>query len=223
VPADPDVDLVARAIARDAEAVRTLVRQLGPIIRGRVAKALYRRKSTRDQRRDVGQEIADLTQEVFLALFDDDAKALRAWNSERGPLGGFVALLADHQVYSIFRSGRRRPWSDDLDVLAEPEASEAEAKSPETRVASKQTLDVILARMRADLTPKGYEVFVRLYVEEQSVEQVSRELAMTADAIYAWRTRLSKAVRAIAGDLEREGVSETTASPRTSSLEGDAP
>jgi len=220
---DPNAALVARAVARDAEAVRALVKCVGPVVHGRVAKALMRRRGPRGQRRDIAQEVEDLSQEVFLALFDDDARALRAWNPERGPLGGFVALIADHQVFSIFRSGRRRPWSDDIDVLAEPDATEAEANSPETRVASKQALDTLLDRLRAELSPRGFDLFMRLYVEEQAVETVSAELGMTADAIYAWRSRLSKVVRGMAAEMNGEEMSEIEGKARTSSVASQSP
>jgi RNA polymerase sigma-70 factor (ECF subfamily) len=218
-----DLDLVARAVARDPQAVRALVKGVGPVIHGRVAKALMRRRGGRGQRRDIAQEVQDLSQEVFLALFDDDARALRAWNPERGPLGAFVALIADHQVFSIFRSGRRRPWSDDIDILAEPEAIEADAKNPEARAASKEALDNLLARLRAELTPRGFDLFTRLYVEEQPVETVCSDLGMTADAVYAWRSRLSKLVRGMAAETNDGEMSEVASKGRTSPVAGQSP
>ncbi len=225
---DGERDRVERAIGKDPEAVRSLIRAIGPVIHGRVAKALVRRRGGAG--RDVSHEIEDMTQEVFLSLFENDGKLLRAWDPARGPLGAFVALLADHHVYSTFRSGKRRPWSDDLDVIAEPEATESTARSPEVRVASKQALQALLDRLRAELSPKGFDVFLRLYVEEQPIEKVSQELGMTADSLYAWRTRLSKLVRTLAveleatdgdsvgekRDLEARPMSGSTDSPRTS-------
>ena len=145
--------LVAGAITREPAAMRALVLSLGPIVHGRVAKALLRRRGP--DRRDIDQEIGDLVQEVFLALFDDDAKILRAWHPGRGPLGGFVALIADHQVSSIFRSGRRRPWSDELELLAEPDAPDGDTPVPEAWVASRQELATILEGVRAAVTPPG--------------------------------------------------------------------
>jgi RNA polymerase sigma factor (sigma-70 family) len=216
-PTAPTRELVLGAVRREPDAVRALVRAIGPVIHGRVAKALVRR---RGKGRDVSQEIEDLTQEVFLALFDHDARALRAWDPERGPLGGFVALIADHHVHSVFRSGKRRPWSDDVDALPEPDAHASEAHSPEARVVSQNALDALLERMRADLSPKGFDVFVRLYVEEQGVDVVARELGMTADALYAWRTRLSRLVRAYATELDQAPVSDPGSPVRTPMVGG---
>ena len=211
--------LVGRAIAREPEAVRALVRALGPVVQGRVAKGLFRRRGGSSQGRDVAQEVEDLSQEIFLSLFENDARALRAWDPARGPLGGLVALIADHHVQSVFRSGKRRPWSADLDVLPEPDAAEAESRSPEAKVASAEALEVLLDRLRAELSPKGFDVFVRLYVEEQSIEAVAADLAMTADALYAWRSRLSKLAKRLARELDGAPVSDSAAERRISERE----
>jgi len=193
--------LVERAIRREPDAVHELVRSIGPVIYGRVSKALLRRAHGRN----VAQEVDDLVQEVFVVLFDHDAKALRTWDPERGPLGGFVALLTDHHVFSAFRSSKRRPFSHDVDSLDEldaHESREAEAKSPEARVASQETLDTLLERLRTELSPKGFEIFVRLYVHDQAIDVAARELGMTVDALYVWRTRLSKLVKNLASEIE---------------------
>ncbi len=211
--------LVGRAIAREPEAVRALVRALGPVVQGRVAKGLFRRRGGSSQGRDVAQEVEDLSQEIFLSLFENDARALRAWDPARGPLGGLVALIADHHVHSVFRSGKRRPWSADLDVLPEPDAPEAESRSPEAKVASAEALEVLLDRLRAELSPKGFDVFVRLYVEEHSIEAVAADLAMTADALYAWRSRLSKLAKRLARELDGAPVSDSAAERRISERE----
>jgi len=52
----------------------------------------YRNRSAAG--RDVRQEVADLIQEVFMALFADDARVLRSWQPERGlSLDNFVGLV----------------------------------------------------------------------------------------------------------------------------------
>lgn len=218
--ADLSPDVVARAIAREPDAVRALVNAISPVIAGRVARALHRR-GARSTGRNVAQEVEDLTQEVFVALFADDARALRAWRPERAPLGAFCALVADHQVYSIFRSGKRRPWSNDLVVSDEIEATAPEAHGPEARVASRQAFDALWNRLRSELSPKGLDLFQRLYVEEESVESVCAATAMTADAVYAWRSRLAKLVRRLAAELD-DPMSNPDPTRRTPSVEGSA-
>ena len=163
--------------------------------------------------------------EAFTALFADGARALRAWRPERGPLGAFCALVADHQVYSIFRSGKRRPWSDELVYSDELDATEADARSPEARVASREAFAALWDRLRAELTPKGLDLFQRLFVEEESVETVCTATGLTTDAVYAWRSRLAKLVRKLAAEMEMENdtMSNPETGRRTSSVEESAP
>lgn len=189
--------LVRRAIAREPDAVTELVRKLRPTIQMRVARALMRRARNS---RNVAQEVEDLVQEVFLALFDQDAKALRAWDPTR-PLEPFVAVIADYEVISILRSGKRKPWRDDHDGDVDVDAFQATSSGPETLFGTSELYAGILDRMRAELTPKGLQLFQTLIVEDQPVDDVCTASGMTRDAVYAWRSRLLKQVKKIAVDL----------------------
>jgi hypothetical protein len=73
----------------------------------------------------------------------------------------------------------------------------------------------LLDRMRASLSPRGLELFQRLYVDCETIEDVAPRMGMTREAIYAWRNRVGKLLRAFAAELERdepldEGVSSRT-------------
>ena len=46
---------------------------------------------------------------------------------------------------------------------------------------------------------------------------------MTADAIYAWRSRLSKVVRGMAAEMNGEEMSEIEGKARTSSVASQSP
>jgi RNA polymerase sigma-70 factor (ECF subfamily) len=206
-------ELVRRAIAREPEAVRTLVSLLRPTIQIRVARALMRRMR---KSRNAAQEVEDMVQEVFLALFDDDAKALRAWDPAR-PLEPFVAVIADHEVASIARSGRRRPWRDEHDGTIDVDTFVGSGGGPESIVGTTELYAGILERLRAELTPKGLQLFQALIVEEQSVEDVCAHTGMKRDAVYAWKSRLLKQVKIIATDLS------STQSDRMRAAEQRAP
>lgn len=207
---DDEHESVRNALAGDAAAVRWLVRHLSPVIQARVARALLRRafggRSTR-------QEVEDMTQEVFVALFEDSGKVLRSWQPERGmSLANFIGLVAERQVTAILRSGRRSPWTEDPTLVEEMERPSDHALGPEARVASQQLLAVLLDRVRATLSPKGLDLFERLFVREESVEAVCAATAMSHDAVYAWRSRLGKLVRAFLA----EEVSDSVGGPQLS-------
>lgn len=187
---------MARTLAGDRDAARALVEEVLPVIHARVARAIVRRGAGRAATRPVAQEVEDLVQEVLAALFDDDARALRAWDPSRGlSLANFVGLVAEHEVANIFRSGKRRPWTDDLFVEADLDTLAAATSGTEARVASRQLFVALLERLRADLSPRGLDLFYALFVEEQSVSQVCETRGMSADAVYAWRSRLLRHVR----------------------------
>lgn len=190
-------DLVRRAIAREPAAVHALVTLLRPTIEARVVRGLTR--STRG-RRSARQEVEDLVQEVFLALFDNDARALRAWDPARAVLPAFISVVAEHEVASILRSGKRRPYRDEEDGGIEVDTFTS-GGSFESIVESQDLLDALLERLRAELSPKGLDLFYALLVDEQPVEDICARMAMNRDAVYAWKSRLGKLVRKLAAEL----------------------
>lgn len=112
--------LVRRALTGDQTALSRLVGALVPVINARVARTLTRR-SLLVSGRDLRQEVEDQSQEVFLALFSRDAHILRSWQAERGlSLENFVGLVAERQMLSFLRSGRRKETTafdgNDLDA-----------------------------------------------------------------------------------------------------------
>src|SRR5262245_25583265 len=104
--AEPLVELVARAARRDPAAARELVKLLHPVVQARVARVLWRTRGAAG--RDLRQEVEDMSQDVFAFLFQDGARALRAWEPERGlSLANFVGLLAERRTLSTLRSARQ--------------------------------------------------------------------------------------------------------------------
>lgn len=115
--------LVQRALKGDQTALTELVAVLTPVIQKRVARTLLAHRHRLAGGCDVRQEVEDLCQDVFLALFSRDARVLRDWQAEGGSsLESFVGLLAERQVLSFLRSGRaetsgnapqaRSPWKE---------------------------------------------------------------------------------------------------------------
>jgi RNA polymerase sigma-70 factor, ECF subfamily len=201
-------ELVQRALAGEGEAFRPLVDALCPVVQARVARVILRSAAGRKQGRDLRQEVEDFTQEVFAALFADGARALRAWDPARGlSLVNFVGLLAEHQAASILRSGRRSPWTEEPMMHEDLDRSVGTAAAGDVRVDSRDMLERLLERLREELSPRGFMLFQLLLVEEHPADAVARDLGMSLDAVYAWRSRLGKLVRRLAGELE-SGVSE---------------
>jgi RNA polymerase sigma-70 factor (ECF subfamily) len=205
------MDLVRLALEGDASGLRRFVDELTPLVQARVARALSRSRAGKQQGRSVQQETEDLTQEVFVSLFDDDARALRAWDPGRGlSLPNFVGLVAEHQVASILRSGRRNPWKEEPTVSDDLDRSAGAIEGAAPRVESRDFYARLLERLRAELTPRGLELFGMLLVEGRSVEEATAQTGMSPDAVYAWRSRLGKLVRKLAAEIDDSGKLEAS-------------
>lgn len=201
-PARAELALVRRAVGGDADALRALVHLLRPVVQTEVAWSLQR-FAPRGRGRDPRQETADLVQEVFLALLENDARILSAWDPARGRgLGSFVQLVARHQVASVLRSHKRCPWTEDptpLDDMAlDPEPS------PEARVVDVDEARRVMDELRGGLSTRSAMMFEGLYVQEREVDDVCQEFALTRDALYAWRSRLKRRAQDILQRLGRE-------------------
>jgi RNA polymerase sigma-70 factor (ECF subfamily) len=181
-----------------------LVARLAPVVKSQVAISLMRRRRQLD-RKSLAQEADDLIQEVFIYLFRNHAQVLRAWDPERGlGLFGFVRMVSDRVVEAKLRSKRRNPWTEspteDDTLQAMMPHEEGVARTIEERDLAQR----VVGRLKEQLSPTGYHLFVRLLVQQDSVEQVCAEEKMTAEAVYAWRSRLKKAIVAIGQALVSE-------------------
>lgn len=205
------VAMVREALRGDRAAVRALIDALSPVIQARVARILLRRRRVP---RDVRQEVADLVQDVFVALFADDGRALRAWDPARGmSLPNFVGLLAEREVIAVLRSKRRSPWTEepvDGDDLEQPEDSD---RRPDRRLQERDALRALLAAVKSRLGDRGLLLFQWLLVEERPVGEVCEALSMTPDAVYAWKSRLGKIAHELGAELASEAPGAAQSPP----------
>lgn len=194
-PVEIDAERLRRALDGRSEEVTQLVALLTPVVQARVARALLRRPA-RD--RDIQQDVADLTQEVFVALFSADARSLRSWEPARGlSLLNFVGLLAERRVASLLRTKRYDSTGPELNAEA------STGNSADGRVVSRMMLERVLESLQSSLSARGLELFHRLYVQEQSVEEICAQTDLQPAAVHQWRHRLRDAARAALNALEQ--------------------
>jgi RNA polymerase sigma-70 factor (ECF subfamily) len=196
--------LVERALERDPTAVRLLVKALTPVLHARVARVLLAHRPLA-KGRDVRQEVEDLVQRVFVALFADGGRTLRQWDPARGlSLLGYVGCVAERDALSMLRSRRQCPWTEDPTLEEDIDRDSAPSTSPESDLNRRQTLALVVERLRARLSERGAALFQLLVVEERPVEQVCAAMRMTPEAVYAWRSRLARLARSIAAEIATE-------------------
>ncbi len=210
--ADFSIEMLQAALAADRSAVRALIAHVLPVVQARVMRGLQRRGKAQGRGRDPKQELDDLTQEVLAALFANDARVLRSWDASRGlSLLNFVGLVTERQVAAIFRTGKRSPWTEDPTLSSELDDMDGELAQPDAGLASREVLTVLLARQRERLSPLGLHLFQQLIVDESPVAEVSAATNMSMDAVYAWRSRLSRLIRVLGSELEKEAALSNSA------------
>jgi RNA polymerase sigma-70 factor (ECF subfamily) len=62
-------------------------------------------------------------------------------------------------------------------------------------------LSLLLDRMRENLTPLGYRLFELLFEQEMSVPETMEASGLSADAVYAWRSRLRRVAQQLLVEL----------------------
>ncbi len=154
------------------------------------------------ERRDPRQEVRDLVHEILLGLFEDDGKALRRWDPERGrTLESFVQLIARRRVPRMLSGGRGNPWADapidpaDLETVDERDLAH--------RLEQRNQLDQVLAAMYAKMNDRDHVLFDLLFVKELSPESVAEQLEMTRGAVNAWTYRMRKLARSVGVAADR--------------------
>lgn len=184
--------LVTQALTGDSSALSRLVRVLTPVVQARAARALLARRTLLAAGRNVRQEVEDASQEIFLLLFAHEGRVLKSWQAERGlSLENFVGLVTERQVVSYLRSGRRNPWREE-GLEAEDFAAAAPEPGPEEVTASREELRLLLDRLREAVSPLGWRLFELLFIRELPLPEVVAESGLSADAVYAWKSRLRR-------------------------------
>jgi RNA polymerase sigma-70 factor (ECF subfamily) len=194
-------DAIRRALAGDKTALRALVDMLTPVVQARTARVLLR-TGCRGKRGDIRQEVEDMAQEVFERLFDREGKTLLTWDQERGmSLSQYVGMISEREVISILRSKRRSPYTERPTEDAQLERSAQHEDVLESHLLTRQMAITLFTRLRSTLSPLGFRVFQLLFCDEHTPEAVGVELGMSADAVYAWRSRIRKTARQLVEEL----------------------
>jgi integrase len=202
---------IESALSGDEGTLRGLVRDLTPVVQARAARALLRRRSLA-RGEDPRQRLGDVAQDVYVELFRDRAKLLRSWDPARGmSLASFVGLVTEQRVAATLRSSKRNPWAEaladgDVEVGADTAAGAAD---PEERLLSRDAVERLLDRVRAQLSPVGLDMFYRLVIREEAIASVCAATGMSTSAVQAWSSRLKRLVQSLAHDvLAEDGATE---------------
>jgi RNA polymerase sigma-70 factor (ECF subfamily) len=208
MPLDDDADFLATrrllqgAVDGDARAMRQIVRGLTPAIRAGVTAVLARGHT--GAKRAARQEVEDVTQTVLLALFADRGRVLLQWDPARGlDLPSYVTLKARTETLSVLRSRRRSPWTEDPTRVEDLDLNAVPRMGPESEAISRDMLAALSDAVKQRLSPRGAEIFSLMFLEGRSAEEVCTVTDLSSDAVYTWKSRLTRQLREIFDDLGR--------------------
>ena len=187
------LDDIGPLLDGDRRAVSAFVRVMTPIVQARAAKAMRGFAVEGSRAR---QELEDMVQDTFLALFANESKLLRGWDPDRGlSFQNFVGLIAYRLALSKLRTQKSNPFNADPTMDEELEQGQEPEPAFDTALAQRDLMVKVVARVRAKLSPLGLSLFTALIIEEREIEDVMMEESMSRDALYAWRSRLLKAIK----------------------------
>ena len=187
------LDDIGPLLDGDRRAVSAFVRVMTPIVQARAAKAMRGFAVEGSRAR---QELEDMVQDTFLALFANESKLLRGWDPDRGlSFQNFVGLIAYRLALSKLRTQKSNPFNADPTMNEELEQGQEPEPAFDTALAQRDLMVKVVARVRAKLSPLGLSLFTALIIEEREIEDVMMEESMSRDALYAWRSRLLKAIK----------------------------
>ncbi len=190
---DPTTELLQGCIRGDAEARRRLVTEYTGIVSYGVSVIFQ--QFGRPSRKE---EIEDICQDVFLALFDQDARKLRQYQGRNGcSLASWLRVVANRLTIDRLRREGRTISLDDPNNIESWRVREAQPDArpgPEPQVEKAQ----LAARVReliAQLPPKD-QIFVQLfYFQGLPIEEVANTIGITTNAAYVRKMRLHEKLR----------------------------
>jgi len=172
------------------------VREVSRLVRRSVVRLLHRGRPPR------GCEVDDLTQHVLAHLFAHEARALASWQDSRGvSYPSYVWMVAERTAISLLRRRDHNPReeysADPVDLDQRP----AQARDSEDGFACRDHSRALVERLDRELSPTGQKVLRALYAEDLSIEEASRTLGVSADALYTWRSRIRKRAEVISREM----------------------
>lgn len=157
-------------------------------------------------RRSPASLCEDVVQDVMLKLFAERGRVLRAWDPDRGlTLRGFLRRVVRFHVLQLFRSSVKNPWRDRL-TESQLEVAGEESDAILHQLWLWEIRDLLLA----EESDHGRALYMGLFVEHRSAEDVGEQHNMTRDAVYQWRSRFKRRAGRLLAEERRSEPRGTT-------------
>ena len=146
-------------------------------------------------------EAQDVVQETVLAV----ARKMPDFHYDPalGSFKSWLLLITRRRIVDVRRKQKRQVETVSLDAMSSPDASPLEAPAPDDladwwdREWEDSLTDAALARVKARVTPKQFQIFDCYVLKQWTVSTVTKSLGVSASQVYLAKHR-------IAGLLKKE-------------------
>jgi RNA polymerase sigma factor (sigma-70 family) len=181
-------EILQQALAGDKAAQAELVRILRPVFEKQATYTVWR---VRGNTEDVKQLVGD----IFVALYANQATALRRFDSQRGvPPEVYFRQFAQFQCRTYLRARLRQARHEQLTDsgdLPQPDEDEAGSEHPLEQAHRSE----VLGRLRSELDASAYDLLERRYLQKQGVPEICAHLKITETTFYQRVHRLVKKLK----------------------------
>jgi RNA polymerase sigma factor (sigma-70 family) len=155
------------------------------------------------------QDVEEVLQNTWVALLQNDARALRTFDPTLGSgLHGYLGMLARREAHNFaMRRTRLKRGGLNGEVLTPPESgtmltAPALEVGPERLVGGERQRDRVLGALKSRLSPRGWLYFTLLYEQELKPTEVARLLQVKLNLVHKWQERIRRCLKEILVALE---------------------
>ncbi|MFO0762048.1 MAG: hypothetical protein U0359_36750 [Byssovorax sp.] len=189
-------ELLDRALRGERTAANQFARVIFPIVEARVSSKLLQMVNPR-RYGDIPGMKEDCTQHVLATLFEQNWHKLRLWDARRGPLVAFIRMIAVKETAGWWVKRAKRAEVVDPDVADErPDPAPAQDRL----AISREELRRIHEGMKKERSALCWTMYLLLFVDDLSVDEVRERMDMSEDAVFAWRMRIRRKIFQILSD-----------------------
>jgi RNA polymerase sigma factor (sigma-70 family) len=191
---DDERELVERCVDNDRAAWNELVTRYSALVYASIHRTLRARGVRID-----ADDVAELHNSIFLALYENDCRRLRQFGG-RCRLTSWIKVVSVNYTIDKLRQRFRVRWlsiddTDDDGYNPFAERLVAEDPDPEHRASSREET-LALAQVIDELTDADRQLLERLFLEDVPFQDIADELGTSLGAVYTRKNRLVARLKA---------------------------
>ncbi|ADL50855.1 sigma-70 family RNA polymerase sigma factor [Clostridium cellulovorans] len=159
-----DEEIVALIRKRNEKGIEILINEYAPLIKAIVKKHLY----------NLGQYHEECINDVYLGVWNN----IHSFDKEKNILKNWVAAITKYKTIDYKRKYLKDIQQVDISELNIESNFNLEKEVLQDEIAEETE------QLLKTLSPKDKELFIRLFMDEDSVQEISRDLNMKPAVLY---------------------------------------